>query len=531
MAPATHAAPDDVPGTILLWDAAHADHAGGATRGEVVLQPQPSSDPEDPLNWSRPRKLRAIGMVYLYVLAVGICTTVQYSVLTPIAKEQNLEVGQLNLGTGLMFLFLGWGTLIWQPIALTYGRRGVYLTSLVLCIPPVVWTAFSRGASQWYAHRILIGIIAAPIESLPEMSVPDLFFAHERGAYMAFYTFMLFGSNFLAPLLAGFINDGAGWQWVMYFAAILLGVAAVVIFFFMEETIYFRAVTEGGVQIRDDKTAGQEVEQVDTREPVAKKSLRKRLALVTSSPGRPSALQTAQMVPRVFKILYWFPNIVWAGLLYGTNLAWYSVVNATMSTILGGEPYNFSPAMVGLSYASPLAFAAVASFWSGWFADSVALWMARRNNGVREPEHRLWALTLSALLSSVGLIMWGVGASRGLHFMVLIFGIGLNTFGVVCGGAISLAYTVDCFKEIAGESLIAVIIIRNTLGFAFNYAINPWIDSLGLQNCFISVAAISFISTSSFLVMIFWGKRGRQFSAGRYWSYVSKSQHQVSYTD
>lgn len=520
--PANMSHPDDVPGTILLWDAAETPNAL-SHEGQVVLQPQPSSDPEDPLNWSRSRKSLAIGMVYVYVLGVGICTTVHYSVLTQIADAQNLQVSQLNLGTGLMFLFLGWGNLFWQPIAMAYGRRGVYIASIVLCIAPVLWTPFSHGASQWYAHRIILGFIAAPIESLPEVSVPDLFFAHERGSFMAYYALVLFGSNFFAPFLAGFINDGAGWHWVMYFAAILLVACALLLFFFMEETMYFRETTEGGTITTDEKTSAPYHETSESSIPAPKTYLQK-LRLFTVAQGGPTSRQTIEKVWRAFEIFIWFPNIVWAGLLYGTNLAWYSVINGTMSSILGGNPYNFSPAMVGVAYLSPLAFSAVASIWSGWFADLVALRLARRNHGIREPEHRLWALILSAIVSTGGLVMWGVGASHDLHFMGLIFGIGFTTFGVVCGGAISLSYAVDCFKEIAGESLVTVILIRNSLGFAFNYAINPWIDSLGLQNCFISVAMISLFSTGTFLLMVVWGKKLRMFSAARYWAYVSEDR-------
>jgi len=30
-----------------------------------------------------------------------------------------------------MFLMFGWGCLFWQPLALTYGRRGIYLISFI----------------------------------------------------------------------------------------------------------------------------------------------------------------------------------------------------------------------------------------------------------------------------------------------------------------------------------------------------------------------------------------------------------------
>jgi MFS-type transporter involved in bile tolerance (Atg22 family) len=51
----------------------------------------------------------------------------------------------------------------------------------------MVWTAYTTSAGAWYIHRILIGLFIAPVESLPEVSIPDLFFAHERGNFMGLY--------------------------------------------------------------------------------------------------------------------------------------------------------------------------------------------------------------------------------------------------------------------------------------------------------------------------------------------------------
>jgi MFS family permease len=516
----------DVPGTILLVDA--DGHSSAAHRGQVILQPHPSADPEDPLNWSYWRKFRTIMTVYLYTFGIGICTAVQYSVLNQISEKQNVTVSQLNLGTGLMFLFLGWACPIWQPLACTYGRRGVYISSIILSMIPTIWTPFSTGPGQWYAHRIILGIFASPVESLPEVSVPDLFFAHERGTYMALYAFILFGSNFLAPFFAGFINDAAGYHWVMYFATILNAVCAIIMFIFMEDTIYFRKTAEGAEDnVVDEKGTSPSptvTEQPITADDQPSKRNTKMFSLVVKLPGRPTFKQTLLSSWRSFKIFAFFPTILWSGLLYGTNLSWYNIINATMSSILNNPPYNFSPAMVGVAYLSPFTFAGIASLWAGNMADWVALRLARRNNGIREPEQRLWVLLLSALLSSGGLILWGVGASRGLHFMALIFGIGFVTFGVICGGAISLAYAVDSFKDVAGESMVTIIIIRNTLGFAFSYAINPWINNLGLQDCFISVAMISLGCTLTFLLMIAFGKRLRKLSAKKYWKYVEEDK-------
>jgi hypothetical protein len=46
-----------VPGTIHLVDLDHSMHAQHAGTGDIILDPSPSSDPNDPLNWSPRRKM------------------------------------------------------------------------------------------------------------------------------------------------------------------------------------------------------------------------------------------------------------------------------------------------------------------------------------------------------------------------------------------------------------------------------------------------------------------------------------------
>jgi MFS family permease len=303
----------------------------------------------------------------------------------------------------------------------------------------------------------------------------------------------------------------------------------------LEETIYFRKATESVEVVYAADAAKKDDASEHNEQPATsasgchgteagtatpRRSRLQKLALVTKLPGRPTHKHMAWQVWQSLTIPI-FPNILWAGLLYGSNLAFYSVINGTISMILGSSPYNFRPTMVGIAYLSPFVFGGAASIWAGKLADHLAIKLAKRNGGAREPEHRLWILSVSALMASGGMLMWGVGASQEAHYMVLIIGIGITTFGVVCASAISLAYATDCFEAMAGESFVSIMIIRNTIGFAFSYAITPWIDAMGLRDCFISVSLIPFFCTYTFLAVIFWGKSWRRLSAKRYWQFVS----------
>ncbi|OBS15184.1 hypothetical protein FPOA_13926 [Fusarium poae] len=535
---------DYVPGTVRLIDV-NGMNSGGphdSQHKDIVLVPRPSSDPEDPLNWPYRRKLLAVSMAYLYVLGTGIATSLQYSVLADITKDTGISTANLVQGTGVMFLFFGWACLIWQPIALTYGRRGVYLLTMLLTIPIMTWTAYSSSAGVWFAHRVLIGIIVSPIESLCEVTVFDLFFAHNRGTYMGLYVAILFGSNFLAPLVAGWFNDAYGWRWTMHFGAIICAVCFVIMFFFMEETMYFRGVsiesqviedtacaetmkdkTNWEDESRDVGTDSQNGSQTSTPAPATKgiNSGWRKYTWFKALPGRPSNIDMLRMVYRPVLMIFRLPTVSWAGFLYGINLAWYNVLNGTASPVLSSSPYNWSAALVGCVYAGPIIGAAIACLWVGKAADWIALWLARRNGGIREPEHRLWVLLVSGIISSAGLIVWGVGAYYQVHWVGLVFGLGMLTVGCVAGGAIAVSYNVDCFKEIAGETTVSIMLIRNTIGFGFSYAITPWWTTQGLKNCFITAAMISLVCTFTFLIMIVYGKRLRRWSIPAYRKYMA----------
>lgn len=533
---------DHIPGTVYLVDKGGSSGSSTSSKGDIILVPQPSADPEDPLNWSPARKLRALCMVYLFIIGNGITTSLQYSLLADITEDTGISTADLVQGNGVMILFFGWACLFWQPLALTFGRRGVYLASIFLTVPLCVWTAYSRTAGEWYAHRILIGFAASPFEALPAVTVFDLYFAHNRGTYYGVYIFILFAGTFIAPLVAGWFNDAYGWRWTMHFGAIVSAVIFVVLFFGLEETMYYRGAAGGhtehmAVDVSDHDSEDDSSDAGPRRKSKgsAKAGTTATLARVSSQTqskdvnpvmltwsrlrpfrslvGRPSVTDMFRMAYRPVLMIFTFPLTAWAGFLYGINLAWYNVLNGTASPILSAPPYNWKAASIGSVYAGPIIGSAIACLWSGVMADKFTLWLARRNNGIREAEQRLWPLAISCVVTAAGLILWGVGAYHHIHWVALVFGLGMLTFGVVTGGSIAVAYNVDCFKDLAGETTVSIMIIRNTIGFGFNYAITPWYEKQGLQNCFITAAFLSIGCTLTFLPIMVYGKKLRIYTA------------------
>jgi hypothetical protein len=219
------------------------------------------------------------------------------------------------------------------------------------------------------------------------------------------------------------------------------------------------------------------------------------------------------------------PSVVYAGFSYGSNLVWFNVLNGTASLILSATPYNFSSSMVGLSYISPLIGVACGSFYSGMVGDRVILWLARRNKGVLESEHRLWLFSASLILIPGSLILWGVGAAHHVHWFGLIFAMGVIAASNSIGVQLSVSYCIDSYKDLSGEAMVTVIIIRNTMSFAIGYGVTPWVTNMGYQNAFILAAFAGLAQVLTFLAVVKWGKSWRNMTKQRYYRFVKESQN------
>lgn len=85
---------DNLPGTDHLVDlngAMNVAHAAGG-KSDIVLVPAPSSDPDDPLNWSPRRKALATTCMSVYTLMVSVGASTIFSVLVQVSEATGLSI-------------------------------------------------------------------------------------------------------------------------------------------------------------------------------------------------------------------------------------------------------------------------------------------------------------------------------------------------------------------------------------------------------------------------------------------------------
>ena len=487
-----------VPGTVQLIDVEgnlHIEH--GAGQKEIVLVPQPTNDPNDPLRWSKNRKMASMVTALVWCFFIGVIISGLSPAYILIEEDTGISVADLSTGNGLMYLMMGWGTVITQRLALTFGRRSTLVGSAILVSAITIWTAFVSSRGEFFANRLLLGTFTSPQETLIEIIVGDLHFTHDRGFYLGLYAWALFAGAFLCPVASGYVAQELGWRWIQYILTIVGVALAVGTFFGFEETMFYRdhsmflsdspetdvsAIEITGMsksgQGDMDKTKRMDSEDTPVTSTLAPIDLTPSVAVGTTStrtrtyteklklwgyrdPRQPDAFK-AIILP--FKLLFMFPAMFVSGLLVGGILSWYNVVGGSQALIFGNAPYNFSANNIGLTYLASLVGVSIGCVLSGWMSDKLVLRLARRNHGIMEPEQRLWLCILALIIHPAGCLLYGVGASYHIHWFGVVFGLGLICVTLPMGSTLAYTYIMDSYSEMAGEGMVSAILVRNMMG-------------------------------------------------------------------
>jgi MFS family permease len=414
----------------------------------------------------------------------GLAQSSIYSVIVPLSEANGISVSTLNEGSGFMFLLIGWSQLFWQPFALTYGKRLAYLISILGVTGITLWSPYVKTNGEWIARSVLLGFFGGPYDALPEVSIADIYFTHQRGTGLSIYAFCALASNYFAPIICGFISVRQGWQWVFYWPAIFTGATFIFLFFFMEETNYDRVITGTAVTpttttthskllSNDDeanpKTTPLSAVQTTTSEdlsiPLATKSFRQKLSLRhTSKQG------TMLTHLRSITLYLTWPVVLYTGFSAGSYLIWFNILNATASLVLSSTPYSWGAEAVGLSYFAPMIGCGIGMLVAGRFSDYLTVKLARRNKGVSEAEFRLYPFVVCMVLVPAAAVLWGVGAAQQIHWGGLLVGMGMLAFTTCLGFTLSINYLIESYPAVCGDAMAATIIIRDTMMFAVSYA-------------------------------------------------------------
>ncbi|KAJ5792033.1 uncharacterized protein N7503_008011 [Penicillium pulvis] len=323
------------------------------------------------------RKSLNFGITAFYTLLIFGLIDIGPVVWQDFQSLLGISYPELNDQYAVNCASLGIGSIILIPLGLKFGRRPVYILTALIVFITAIWQAVLRDFRNMVAVQVFNGFACAVGWTLVPITITDLFFVHQRGRVNAIYQLMLNGGTFLAPVAAGYIADAQGWPWIFWWTAIFLAVNLVLFVFFFEESKFNLSSISHDSPHSPGSTYDHEESTERINHAIAGKTYRERMAFLTRTPGD----QTR------------------------TLLVWFTVIATTQSEFFALEPYNFGTAEIGLLNFSPFIGAVFGCIWGGPISDWSIQRLSRRNNGVYEPEMRLYIAILPALIGPAGYAM------------------------------------------------------------------------------------------------------------------------------
>lgn len=154
----------------------------------------------------------------------------------------NISINQTSGLLSWFVLVLGLSNFFWIPTAAYIGKRPTFLTSCTIVFVCAIWGACSKSFGSLLASTVIGGFGGGASEAVGAAIVNDLYFLHERGKMMGIYMLAISWGSSIGPLIGGFLIQKLGWQWQKWLSCILLGVNLLMIFFFLPETRFRRAL-------------------------------------------------------------------------------------------------------------------------------------------------------------------------------------------------------------------------------------------------------------------------------------------------
>ena len=329
-------------------------------------------------NWSKFRKGVNFALVNFFVLMTFVLIDIGVVAYGPYA-DIGISYNEINNGWALNYAGLAVGCILFIPFVYRYGRRPVYIFSMLFQMASTIWNAKLNTGGELIAAYTLAGLGGAISETIVQITITDLFFVHQRATANAIFITMQNVGTYLGPVAAGYIITSEGWRWMWWWSAIILAVNLVLVLFFFEETAYTtsllgrNAIAPQGsgeqhpktIQILPSKGSEQvydngshegrntlymtvSLEQQASHKP---RTYRQRMALITRLPEMPGDFKRHFYQPLI--ILFTFPAVFYAAITYGTLLSWYSVLSTIESENFLYPPYNWDSSQIGLFNLAP----------------------------------------------------------------------------------------------------------------------------------------------------------------------------------
>ncbi|RAL15240.1 putative MFS transporter [Aspergillus homomorphus CBS 101889] len=452
--------------------------------GTLDLDPIPSPSAADPYNWPLWKKLANLVLVAFHACMATFTASI-IPAYSSIAEDLGVSMQRASYLTSLQIAILGGAPLFWKPLSNRYGRRPIFLLSLICSLVCNIGCAKSPTYASLAACRALTAFFISPAAAIGSAVVTETFFKKERGRYLGVWTLMVTLGVPVGPLIYGFITYRVGWRWMFWVLAIVNGVQFVLYLFFGPETRYVGGSAEG---ISDFKAQYLSLRRIDPS-PLTFREFLHPLSMAK----RPSVMIPACAYAMVF--------------LFG------SVMITVEVPQLVQVKFGLNAEQLGLQFIGVIIGTVLGEQIGGTMSD---IWMSRRARKIQhrpEPEFRLWLGYPGVILTIVGVIVFLVmiQEAKADHWIVSpLVGTAIAAFGNQLVTTVMITYAIDCYPEDSGSVGVFITFVRQVWGFIGPFWFPDMFDNVGIAaSSGVGSALMFLVSFLPILAVQIYGKKWR----------------------
>jgi hypothetical protein len=206
-----------------------------------------------------------------------------------------------------------------------------------------------------------------------------------------------------------------------------------------------------------------------------------------------------------------FPNVLWIIMMNSCVLGIYVVMVSEFSSILVAPPYNFPFTSLGFVQGGQIVVSIIMVPVLGYGTDILTKRLARRNDGIFEPEFRLIPFILPCTIVVISCVFFGLAGSHPFSWSpwVVIISYNAEYFGFIGIVLLGFTYSLNSFPERAAPILVLICAVREIVSFGISFGVTGFISSQGYQGALIICAIIMGILSLFGLPIFIYGKQIR----------------------
>jgi hypothetical protein len=203
------------------------------------------------------------------------------------------------------------------------------------------------------------------------------------------------------------------------------------------------------------------------------------------------------------------PTVVFATIMHGSFLTWIISSTIVQHQLLLFPPYNVKPNILSYLTLPGSLVNLITALFAGTMSDWLIQFCARRNNGIYEPEFRLFMLIPATICTSTGFSLLGpLYHSNARVWKIVAAGLCFHMAGPFASSG-TIPYIFDTMQNASTEAFVAVSFFRHVFILLAQSFIPLWLEHKGPLHLHRTLLVVNICIACCAIPMYFFGKRLR----------------------